>query len=94
MPEDLSLSFALESMIYGIYVCSCGFACAQVRTDFSKKSIVISVDGTESEQTAIKGQSLDVEGKLYVGGLPTGYTAKRIGNVSVYLFPKLILHKN
>ncbi|KAF4087881.1 hypothetical protein AMELA_G00076420 [Ameiurus melas] len=53
-----------------------------VRTNFSKKSILISVDGAESVQTAIKGQSLDVEGKLYVGGLPTGYTAKRIGNVT------------
>ncbi|TSK16092.1 Laminin subunit alpha-1 [Bagarius yarrelli] len=53
-----------------------------VRTDFSKKSILISVDGVESERTAIKGQSLDVEGKLYVGGLPAGYTAKRIGNVT------------
>lgn len=65
-----------------------------MRTDFSKKSILISVDGAESERTTLKGQSLDVEGKLYVGGLPTGYTAKRIGNVSVYLFPKLILDKN
>lgn len=76
------------------FVCVCVFICAQVRTSFSKKSILISVDGAESVQTAIKGQSLDVEGKLYVGGLPTGYTAKRIGNVSVYLLLKLILHKN
>lgn len=61
-----------------------------MRTDFSKKSILVSIDGAESERTALKGQSLDVEGKLYVGGLPTGYTAKRIGNVSVYLIPKLV----
>lgn len=71
-------------------VCVC--ALVQVRTDFSKKTILISVDGAESERTAIKGQSLDVEGKLYVGGLPTGYTAKRIGNVSVYPFPQHVLN--
>ncbi|XP_076827529.1 laminin subunit alpha-1 isoform X2 [Brachyhypopomus gauderio] len=53
-----------------------------VRTDFSKKSIVISVDGAESERTIIKGHTLDVEGRLYLGGLPSSYIAKRTGNVS------------
>ncbi|XP_017562320.2 laminin subunit alpha-1 [Pygocentrus nattereri] len=53
-----------------------------VRTDFSKKSTLISVDGVDSERTPIKGHTLDVEGKLYLGGLPKGYIAKRIGNVT------------
>ncbi|XP_007232077.3 laminin subunit alpha-1 [Astyanax mexicanus] len=53
-----------------------------VRTDFGKKSTLISVDGVDSERTATKGHTLDVEGKLYLGGLPTGYTAKKIGNVT------------
>uniref|UniRef100_A0A4W4DP19 Laminin, alpha 1 n=1 Tax=Electrophorus electricus TaxID=8005 RepID=A0A4W4DP19_ELEEL len=53
-----------------------------VRTDFSKKSTTISVDGVESERTLIKGHTLDVEGRLYLGGLPSSYTSKRTGNVS------------
>lgn len=61
----------------------------QVRTDFSKKSTLITVDGVDSDRTSIKGHTLDVEGKLYLGGLPIGYTAKKIGNVSVYLISKL-----
>ncbi|XP_066538803.1 laminin subunit alpha-1 [Hoplias malabaricus] len=53
-----------------------------VRTDFSKKSTLVTVDGVDSERTPIKGHTLDVEGKLYLGGLPMGYTSKRIGNVT------------
>uniref|UniRef100_A0AAR2LX45 Laminin, alpha 1 n=1 Tax=Pygocentrus nattereri TaxID=42514 RepID=A0AAR2LX45_PYGNA len=45
-------------------------------------STLISVDGVDSERTPIKGHTLDVEGKLYLGGLPKGYIAKRIGNVT------------
>ncbi|KAL0156026.1 hypothetical protein M9458_047272, partial [Cirrhinus mrigala] len=48
---------------------------------FSKKTVMVSVDGTESDRTPTKGHTLDVEGKLYLGGLPATYTAKRIGNV-------------
>ncbi|XP_072536108.1 laminin subunit alpha-1 [Salminus brasiliensis] len=53
-----------------------------VRTDFSKKSTLITVDRVDSERTPIKGHTLDVEGKLYLGGLPPDYTAKKIGNVT------------
>ncbi|XP_062847310.1 laminin subunit alpha-1 [Trichomycterus rosablanca] len=53
-----------------------------VKTELSKKGIVISIDGKDSERTSIKGHTLDVEGKLYLGGLPAGYTAKKIGNMT------------
>lgn len=53
----------------------------QVKAEFSKKTVMVSVDGNESDRTPTKGHTLDVEGKLYLGGLPATYTAKRIGNV-------------
>lgn len=44
----------------------------------------MTVDGQESATvTAVgDGTTLDVEGKLYLGGLPSEYRAKNIGNVS------------
>uniref|UniRef100_A0A673Z2H1 Laminin, alpha 1 n=1 Tax=Salmo trutta TaxID=8032 RepID=A0A673Z2H1_SALTR len=53
-----------------------------VKTDFSKKSVVISVDSQASAPVLAKGNTLDVENKLYLGGLPHTYTAKKIGNVT------------
>uniref|UniRef100_A0A673J044 Laminin G domain-containing protein n=1 Tax=Sinocyclocheilus rhinocerous TaxID=307959 RepID=A0A673J044_9TELE len=48
----------------------------------SPKTVMVSVDGTESDRTHTKGHTLDVEGKLYISGLPATYTARRIGNVT------------
>lgn len=56
--------------------------CVQVKAEFGKKSVMVSVDGSDSDRIATKGHTLDVEGKLYLGGLPATYTAKRIGNVT------------
>ncbi|XP_052398153.1 laminin subunit alpha-1 isoform X2 [Carassius gibelio] len=53
-----------------------------VKAEFSKKTVMVSVDGIESDRTPTKGHTLDVEGKLYLGGLPATYTARRIGNVT------------
>ncbi|KAG7488691.1 hypothetical protein MATL_G00037040, partial [Megalops atlanticus] len=55
-----------------------------VKTDFGKKSVMISVDGRESAPVQARGKAstLDVEGKLYLGGLPPNYSAKNIGNVT------------
>lgn len=60
--------------------------CVQVKAEFSKKSVMVSVDGLDSDHISTKGHTLDVEGKLYVGGLPATYTAKRIGNVMFAAF--------
>ncbi|XP_072324438.1 laminin subunit alpha-1 [Scyliorhinus torazame] len=51
-----------------------------VKTEYAKRRGVISVDGKESNSALGDGNSLDVEGKLYLGGLPLDYTAKKIGN--------------
>jgi laminin alpha 1/2 len=61
----------------------------QVKTDFNKKSVVISVDGQPSTPVPAKGNTLDVENKLYLGGLPQTYTAKKIGNVSSTTTPNM-----
>uniref|UniRef100_A0A4W5KXH8 Laminin subunit alpha-1 n=1 Tax=Hucho hucho TaxID=62062 RepID=A0A4W5KXH8_9TELE len=53
-----------------------------VKTDFNKKSVVISVDSQASAPVLAKGNTLDVENKLYLGGLPHTSTAKKIGNVT------------
>ncbi len=64
------------------FVYSISAVFVQVKAEFSKKTVMVSVDGTESDRTPTKGHTLDVEGKLYLGGLPATYTAKRIGNVT------------
>ncbi|XP_072306440.1 laminin subunit alpha-1 [Eucyclogobius newberryi] len=51
-----------------------------VTAEVSRRSVSISVGGT-SDSTHIKGNQLDVESRVYVGGLPHTHTAKRI-NVS------------
>lgn len=44
----------------------------------------MTVDGQESPMvsTVGDGTTLDVEGKLYLGGLPSDYRPRNIGNVS------------
>lgn len=44
----------------------------------------MTVDGQESPavSTVGDGTTLDVEGKLYLGGLPSDYRPRNIGNVS------------
>ena len=44
----------------------------------------MTVDGQESPMVTTVGDAttLDVEGKLYLGGLPSEYRARNIGNVS------------
>lgn len=51
------------------------------------------VDGQESSMvtTVGDGTTLDVEGKLYLGGLPSDYRARNIGNVSSVFCMGLIL---
>uniref|UniRef100_A0A8D2L172 Laminin subunit alpha-1 n=1 Tax=Varanus komodoensis TaxID=61221 RepID=A0A8D2L172_VARKO len=55
-----------------------------VKTEFAKRKGVIIVDGQESVSVNVPGDgnTLDVEGKLYLGGLPLVFTAKNIGNVT------------
>ncbi|XP_053570910.1 laminin subunit alpha-1 [Bombina bombina] len=55
-----------------------------VTTEYIKRKGTITVDGQESAPVSAPGDSntLDVEGKLYLGGLPLDYTAKNIGNVT------------
>ncbi|XP_063307614.1 laminin subunit alpha-1 isoform X1 [Pelobates fuscus] len=55
-----------------------------VTTEYVKRKITITVDGQESSSfsSAADSNTLDVEGKLYLGGLPLDYTAKSIGNIT------------
>ncbi|XP_074843522.1 laminin subunit alpha-1 isoform X4 [Carettochelys insculpta] len=55
-----------------------------VQTDYVKRKGIITIDGQESAAVNAlgDGNTLDVEGKLYLGGLPLGYTARNIGNVT------------
>ncbi|XP_069813854.1 laminin subunit alpha-1 isoform X1 [Dendropsophus ebraccatus] len=55
-----------------------------IATEYIKRKNIITVDGQESISVGTPGDSntLDVEGKLYLGGLPPSYTAKNIGNVT------------
>ncbi|MEE6464431.1 hypothetical protein FKM82_006256 [Ascaphus truei] len=55
-----------------------------ITTEYIKRKGTITIDGEESAPVSTPGDSntLDVEGKLYLGGLPLDYTAKNIGNVT------------
>ncbi|XP_029935743.1 laminin subunit alpha-1 [Myripristis murdjan] len=52
-----------------------------VSAELSRRSISVSVDGSTPQSTSVKGNQLDVDGTVYLGGLPHTHTAKRI-NVS------------
>ncbi|XP_045637894.1 laminin subunit alpha-1 isoform X1 [Ursus americanus] len=55
-----------------------------VKTEHFKRKGFMTVDGQESPTvTAVgDGTMLDVEGKLYLGGLPSEYRARNIGNIT------------
>ncbi|CAJ0966335.1 unnamed protein product, partial [Ranitomeya imitator] len=55
-----------------------------ISTEYIKRKSIITIDGQESTSVGAPGESntLDVEGKLYLGGLPPSYIAKNIGNVT------------
>ena len=54
----------------------------------------MTVDGQEAPTvTAVgDGTMLDVEGKLYLGGLPSDYRARNIGNVSSIFWSPFYLY--
>uniref|UniRef100_A0ABM5GDG7 Laminin subunit alpha-1 isoform X1 n=1 Tax=Pogona vitticeps TaxID=103695 RepID=A0ABM5GDG7_9SAUR len=55
-----------------------------VKTEYAKRKGVIVVDGQISVAVNVPGDgnTLDVDGKLYLGGLPLAYPAKNIGNIT------------
>lgn len=59
------------------------FSFFQVKTEYVKRKGTIIVDGQElvAVNALGDGSTLDVEGKLYVGGLPLDYVPKNLGNV-------------
>uniref|UniRef100_UPI003AABA75E laminin subunit alpha-1-like n=1 Tax=Centroberyx gerrardi TaxID=166262 RepID=UPI003AABA75E len=52
-----------------------------VSVEVSRRSVSVSVDGSTPDSVSVKGNQLDVDSTLYLGGLPHTHTAKRI-NVS------------
>ncbi|KFQ65922.1 Laminin subunit alpha-1, partial [Pelecanus crispus] len=55
-----------------------------IKTEYVKRKGIIIVDGQELVAVSAlgDGSTLDVEGKLYVGGLPLDYVPKSLGNVT------------
>ncbi|XP_044514002.1 laminin subunit alpha-1 [Gracilinanus agilis] len=55
-----------------------------VKTEYVKRKGFITIDGQESAMVSTigDGNTLDVEGKFYLGGLPLNYKAKNIGNIT------------
>ncbi|KAI4555165.1 hypothetical protein MJT46_015551 [Ovis ammon polii x Ovis aries] len=55
-----------------------------VKTEYFKRRGFMMVDGQESPMVTTVGDAttLDVEGKLYLGGLPSKYRARNIGNIT------------
>uniref|UniRef100_A0A8D2DDJ7 Laminin G domain-containing protein n=1 Tax=Sciurus vulgaris TaxID=55149 RepID=A0A8D2DDJ7_SCIVU len=55
-----------------------------VKTEYFKRKGSMTVDGQESPMVTMVGDgtTLDVEGILYLGGLPSQYRARNIGNIT------------
>ncbi|MBZ3888985.1 Laminin subunit alpha-1 [Sciurus carolinensis] len=55
-----------------------------VKTEYFKRKGSMTVDGQESPMVTMVGDgtTLDVEGMLYLGGLPSQYRARNIGNIT------------
>ncbi|XP_028288319.1 laminin subunit alpha-1 [Parambassis ranga] len=49
-----------------------------VGVEVSRRSVSVSVDGSSPQSVSIKGNQLDVDSRLYVGGLPHTVTTRRI----------------
>ncbi|XP_037619286.1 laminin subunit alpha-1, partial [Sebastes umbrosus] len=52
-----------------------------VSGEVSRRSVSVSVDGSGPDSVSVKGNQLDVDDRLYLGGLPHTHTTRRI-NVS------------
>ncbi|XP_044032400.1 laminin subunit alpha-1 isoform X1 [Siniperca chuatsi] len=52
-----------------------------VSAEVSRRSMLVSVDGSSPDSVSVKGNQLDVDNRLYLGGLPHTHTTRRI-NVS------------
>ncbi|XP_030253759.1 laminin subunit alpha-1 isoform X2 [Sparus aurata] len=52
-----------------------------VSAEVSRRSLSVKVDGSSPDSVSVKGNQLDVDDRLYLGGLPHTLTARRI-NVS------------
>ncbi|XP_062236101.1 laminin subunit alpha-1 [Platichthys flesus] len=52
-----------------------------VSAEVSRRSVSLSVDGSSPESVTVKGNQLDVDNTLYLGGVPHAYSSRRI-NVS------------
>lgn len=55
-----------------------------VKTEYIKRKAFMTVDGQESPSVTVVGNAttLDVERKLYLGGLPSHYRARNIGTIT------------
>lgn len=58
---------------------------SQVSAEVSRRSLSMTVDGSSPDSVSVKGNQLDVENRLYLGGLPHTHTARRI-NVGHFLY--------
>ncbi|XP_051240878.1 laminin subunit alpha-1 isoform X1 [Dicentrarchus labrax] len=52
-----------------------------VSAEMSRRLLSVSVDGSSPDSVSVKGNQLDVDNRLYLGGVPHTHTARRI-NVS------------
>ncbi|XP_029282402.1 laminin subunit alpha-1-like, partial [Cottoperca gobio] len=55
-----------------------------VSADVSRRSVSVSVDGLSPDSVSVKGNQLDVDNRLYLGGLPHTHTTRRINASSSF----------
>lgn len=50
----------------------------QVIAEVSRRSLALAVDGSKPDSVSIRGNQLDVDRRLYLGGLPHAHATRRI----------------
>ncbi|XP_068437392.1 laminin subunit alpha-1 isoform X2 [Clinocottus analis] len=55
-----------------------------VSGDLSRRTVSVSVDGSSPVSVSVKGNQLDVDGRLYLGGLPHTHSTRRINASSSF----------
>lgn len=63
----------------------CTWTVFQVSAEVSRRSLSLAVDSSKPGLVSIRGNQLDVEKRLYLGGLPHAHTTRRI-NVGHFFF--------
>lgn len=70
------------------------FLCGQVTAEFGRRSLSLAVDEAAPVATAaLRGNQLDVDKRLYLGGLPANHSTRRLNVMTSQPPPPITAHR-